>query len=151
MELEQLAYIARIVGVILLIGSLVYVGQQLRQNAEMMRANHANDFVHHTDGLVSPVITNREFAEFWIRAETDFDAFDDTDRRRIILFEWRALQAWHNWFNLHQRKLVSDYQWGELNWGFRHFGQRPSVRAAWKLFRGSYTKDFQEHMTQYLE
>ena len=151
MTLEQLAYIAQIIGVVLVLGSLLYVGQELRQNREMMRANHANEFVRHTDELIYPITTNREIAELWIRAKTDFDEFDDTDQQRIILFEWRALQAWHNWFNLHQRKLISDYQWNELNWGFRHFGERPSVRRAWKLFRGGYTKEFQEYMARYLE
>ena len=149
--LEQLAYIAEILGVILIIGSLVYVGQQLRQNIDMMRADHANDFVHQTDGLIFPIARDREFAEFWIRAETDFDEMDATDQRRMILFEWRALQSWHNWFNLRQQNLISDYHWKELTWGFRHFGQRPSTREAWKVFRGSYTKEFQKYMAQYLE
>jgi hypothetical protein len=151
MTLEQLSYVAQIGGVILLIGSLLYVGRQLRQNTEMMQANNASNFVSHTNELVSPITTNRDFAEFWIKAETEFDAFDDIDKRRIILFEWKALQAWHNWFNLHQRKLISEYHWAELNWGFRHFGQRPSTREAWKLFRGSYTKEFRDYMAKYLE
>jgi hypothetical protein len=151
MVLEQLSYIAQIAGVILLIGSLIYVGRQLQQNTEMMRANHANNFVGHTNELISPITTNREFAEFRIRAQTDFDQFDETDKQRMILFEWQALQAWHNWFNLHRQNLISDYHWAELNWGFRHFGQRPSTREAWKVFRGSYTKEFQDYMAPYLE
>lgn len=151
MTLEQFAYLAEILGVILIVGSLIYVAQQLRQNTDMMRANHANDFVSHSNALIAPVTRDREFADFWMRAEDHFEDFDATDRRRMILFEWQALQAWHNWFNLHQRKLISDYQWNELNWGFRHFGQRPSIREAWRLFRGGYTKDFQDFMAQYLE
>jgi hypothetical protein len=59
----------------------------------MMRANHANDFVHQTDGLIFPIARDREFAEFWIRAETDFDEMDATDQRRMVLFEWRAVNG----------------------------------------------------------
>lgn len=151
MTLEQYAYIAEIIGVVLIIASLVYVAQQLKQNTKMLRANHANAFVTHTNGLISPITVNRDFAEFWVRAETEFDGFDAIDRQRIILFEWQALQAWHNWFNLRQQNLISDYQWTELLWGFRRFGQRPSTREAWKVFRGSYTEEFQEFMAQYLE
>jgi hypothetical protein len=42
MTLEQFAYIAEIIGVIFLIASLLYVGRQLHQNTEMMRAESRN-------------------------------------------------------------------------------------------------------------
>lgn len=38
MTLEQFAYLAEIIGVILVVASLIYVAQQLRQNTAMMKA-----------------------------------------------------------------------------------------------------------------
>ena len=46
MTLELFASIAEIIGVILVIASLIYVAQQLRQNTEMMRAESRNAVQH---------------------------------------------------------------------------------------------------------
>jgi len=43
MTLEQWAYLAEIVAVLLVIASLVYVARQLHQNTEMMRAESRNE------------------------------------------------------------------------------------------------------------
>ena len=39
MMLENLAYVAQIVGVIVVIASLIYVARQVRQNTELLRSN----------------------------------------------------------------------------------------------------------------
>ena len=39
MTLEQLSYLSDIVGVVLIVASLIYVAQQLRQNTAMMSAS----------------------------------------------------------------------------------------------------------------
>ena len=62
--LEQTAYLPEIIGVVLIIASLEYVAQHVKQNTEMLRANHANDFVSHANGLISPITSGRDFAEF---------------------------------------------------------------------------------------
>ena len=42
MTLEELAYLAEIIGLILVVASLIYVGKQLKQNTEMMKADSRN-------------------------------------------------------------------------------------------------------------
>ena len=151
MTLEQYAYIAEIIGVILVIASLIYVAQQLHQTSEMMRATHANDLVNINMGLVTPLTSDHDLAQLWINAGSNFDKLESTEQQRMILFEWRAIQAWHNWFNLRQKNLISDSQWGELIWIFENIGRRQSIQEAWKVFGGSYTQQFQDFMAGYLK
>jgi hypothetical protein len=62
MTLEQYAYLAEIVGVMFLIASLVYVGRQLQQNTEMMRAESRNSIQHnHQQEILTPV----QYPEIW--------------------------------------------------------------------------------------
>lgn len=42
MTLEELAYLAEIVGLFLFVASLIYVGRQLKQNTDMMKAESRN-------------------------------------------------------------------------------------------------------------
>ena len=151
MVLEQWAYLAEIIGVILVIASLVYVAQQVRQNTEMMRASHSSDLVNINMGLVTRLTEDRDLTELWLKAESEFDTLEPTDQQRMIIFEWRAIQAWHNWFNLRQKGLVADSQWNELVWHFENIGRRQSVREVWRTFKGGYTEQFQVFMAQYLE
>ncbi len=151
MTLEQYAFIAEIIGVILVIASLIYVARQLHQNTEMIRATHASDLVSLNMGIVTPLTQDHDLAELWIRAESDFDALEATDQQRMILFEWRAIQAWHNWFNLRNKGLVSEEEWHQLIWIFEHIGRRQSVQEAWKRFKGGYTQQAQDFFSPYFD
>ena len=42
-------------------------------------------------------------------------------------------------------------QWQRLNWSFKNFGHRQSVRETWKVVKDGYDKSFQDFMNQYLE
>ena len=146
--LEQLAYAADIFGAILVVASLIYVAQQVRQNTSMMRSAAASGFVE-LDYIVSnSMIENRDVAEIWVRGERDFDAMDEVDRARMLVFERRALELWQHSSYMRQEGLFPDYKWEQQKWLVRNFGRRQSFRAAWKAFGTGYGVEFQEFMEQ---
>ena len=63
MMLEQLAYLAEIVGVILIIASLAYVALQVRQNTEAQLASSREASLSADMTLVSALIANPEVVE----------------------------------------------------------------------------------------
>ena len=150
MTLEQLAYLAQIVGVGLVVASLVYVGRQLKQTTETMRQTAAGYYLNLQDRLCSDVASNREFAERWVRGAADFDSLDDVDKQRVILFEQRAIAAWNQLFLLRQDGLVPDSQWQELIFSVKHFGSRQSARASWSVSQASFGKAFQAFMAEHI-
>ncbi len=89
MTLEQYGYLAEIAGVVLIIASLVYVARQLGQTAAMMRLAAANDRVRSEQEMVTSIISDRQFAEIWLKGESNFEALDDVDKQRVIFFEYR--------------------------------------------------------------
>ena len=62
MTLEQYAYLAEIVGTFLIIASLVYVGRQLHQNTEMMKADSRNSIQQNHQ---QEILMNAHYPEIW--------------------------------------------------------------------------------------
>ena len=148
MTLEQFASLAEIFGLILVVASLVYVAQQLRQNTDMMRVNASSERVDRDTDIVKSIVESREVAEYWMKGATEFNSLDETDRQRLIFFERRAILHWHNMFGLHAQNLVPDSDWYELTWIIRNIGRRQSVRESWSIFKDSFRKPFQEFIEE---
>ena len=64
MSLEELAYLADIIGVIFVIASLIYVAQQLHQNTHMMRAESRNEIQH---GHQQEILMIVQYPDIWRR------------------------------------------------------------------------------------
>jgi len=151
MNLQQWAALGDIAAAIAVVASLIYVARQLRQNTNAMIVSNADNFVNFNFQLNTPFALDREFAELWVRAGSDFASLDEVDRQRLIIWEFQAIAAWSNWFNLRQKGLISDANWAELENTFELFGQRQSVREAWKTFKSGYTPEYQKFMAQFFE
>ena len=151
MTLEQWAFIGQIGAAIAVIVSLIYVATQVRQNTKAMRVNNAQSLVELNNRLNTPFAMDREFAELWFKAGSDFQSLDAVDQQRLIFWEWQAIAAWSNFFDLRQSGLISDAQWSQLLWQFDALGQRQSVRAAWNAIKRGYVPEFQHFMGQYLD
>jgi hypothetical protein len=146
MSLEQLADLADVVGVLLIIASLVYVARQLRQNTEMMRAAASSGRVERDYQIVSPIIDDPEIAAIWEKGEKEFDSLSKVDQIRMLFFERRAIGLWYHDFQLRSRNLLPDADWHEHMWIIQNVGRRQSIRATWQRFRGAYEPAFQEFM-----
>lgn len=153
MPLEQLAYFAEIIGVGAVVVSLIYVGRQLRQNTEMLRVGAAGSWVGLTERLTSEITTSREVAEYWLKAGSSsaFDDLDEVDQQRAIMFEWRAITNWNQWFELRKQGLMPDAQWNEMIWLIRNLGHRRAVQEAWRAFEGGYDQAFRDFVSRHLE
>ena len=146
MTVEQFANLAEIIGVILVIASLVYVAQQLRQNTAMMRVGASNERVKRDFDIVANLLDSRDLAEVWVKGGTQFDALDEVDQQRAVFFEYRAIVLWHHVFELRQQKLTSDADWHWSEWVIQNIGRRQAVREAWQVFKNAYDKPFQEYI-----
>lgn len=142
--LEQIAYVADIVGVIVVVASLIYLAQQVRQNTSMMRSSAASGFVELDFNLSNSMIESRDVGEIWLKGEHDFYAMDEVDRARMLVFERRAFESWQHNFYMRQEGLFPDYKWEQQKWLVRKFGRRQSVRETWKAFGAGYGREFRE-------
>ena len=151
LTLEQISYLAQIIGVIAVIASIIYVGKQLHQNTEQMQTNAALAHSHWSFDIQSTLLNNREVAECWVKGGADFDSLDEVDKQRIMQFEFGALIMLAELYELRQRNLLPDERWKLQTFIMKNVGQRKSVREVWKIFKGGFNKPFQDFMSQFLE
>ena len=145
MTLEQLAYLAEIIGVILVIASLIYVAQQLRQNTEMMRAESRNQIVQqHVQELLSLI----QYPDIW--KGFSGQEFDDGGIRL------------HNWLIAFSR--AREHEWLQFKHGALDKSSLESYslaipivfssdrsRAWWKAMRPGFDEGFVERVDQLLQ
>lgn len=74
MELVQVYYAAEIVGVLAIIGSLLFVGIQMRQNTSALNGNAAQNVVTNWQGPTLAMATNGALAENFAMANSPEDA-----------------------------------------------------------------------------
>ncbi len=148
MTLENIASLAEIFGLMLVIASLIYVARQLGQTTAIMRVNASGERLQRDTDIANSIIHSREVAEYWIKGATELDSLDETDRQRLMFFERRAIMHWHNMFGLHAQNLVPDSDWQELKWVIQNIGRRQALRESWRIFKVAYQKPFQEFVDE---
>ena len=148
MTLENIASLAEIFGLMLVIASLIYVARQLGQTTAIMRVNASGERLQRDTDIANSIIHSREVAEYWMKGATEFDSLDETDRQRLVLFERRAILHWHNMFGLHAQNLVPDSDWYELKWVIQNIGRRQAIRESWNIFKDSFQKPFQDFIEE---
>ena len=98
MSLEQLSYLAQIIGSVGLILSLVFVGLQIRQNTAALQRNEHNSTMAQWTVIRMAIAGNREIAGLMtsgLRGENEIDAADQL-RLEMFLNEqlWAAFHIW---------------------------------------------------------
>ena len=151
MNLEQLAYFAQIVGVLGLIASLAYVGQQLRLSREQMQHDAESRFYQWAYEVFSGVSHDRDFATVWTKGESELDGLDAVDRRRAINQSIGGLFMWSQWYSLNQKGLLPQQSRQALELWFKTIGQRQSIREAWRFSKDGFDEAFRRFAAPYLE
>ena len=151
MNLEQLSYLAQIVGVVLVVVSLVYVARQLRQSTEMARVGAGANWLELNFAITDPMISSRELAEIWFKGETGLDTLDEVDKRRLMFFELRGILSWHYLFQLNEKGLLPASDLSVMEGIVRAVRHRQSVQGAWKQFRDSFSKSFRDYLDERLK
>ncbi len=145
MTLEQYASVAEIIGVMLVIASLMYVAQQIRQNTEMMRAESRNE-VHHSKQ--QELFTLMEYPEVW-RALANRDLDDEGIRLSIWLTaSIRARE--HEWFLLRHGALDKK-AWETYSTAMTVVLANERPRAWWDGAKSAFDNEFVEMVDELLK
>ncbi len=143
MDIMELGAIGELVGGVAVLATLLYLALQVRQGNHIARQNASQALMGATFELAGRVAVDRGLAEVWAHGEDRFDELDATDQQRLVFYEWRGLESFHNSFHQHRSGLLPDYQWRKQQWVYRNaIGKRQAVVEAWRVFRESYDEEF---------
>jgi hypothetical protein len=98
MSLEQLSYLAQVVGSVAVILSLVFVGLQVRQNTAALQRNEHNSTMAQWTVIRMAIAGDRDIAELMTAGLHGTSAMDAADQLRLeqLLAEhaWAAFHIW---------------------------------------------------------
>jgi hypothetical protein len=151
MTLEQYTYLAEIAGVVAVIFSLIYVGKQIKQNANAMKMNAMSIHAQQVSQIQIAMATNREFAECWTKGASEFDGLDEVDKNRLLVFEETGINLWRTFFDLHRQGLLEEGAWEQQLNIIKVYTTRSSVRAAWELFGRGFNEPFRRFIDGYMD
>ncbi|MFL6515261.1 MAG: hypothetical protein ACJ8M1_09595 [Chthoniobacterales bacterium] len=98
MSLEQLSYLAQIVGSAGIIISFVFVGLQIRQNTAALQRNEHNSTMREWTVIRMGIAGNRDLAELMTAGLRGESVLDPADQLRLEMFlneqTWAAFHIW---------------------------------------------------------
>ncbi len=125
--LEQSAYVAQIIGVILVIGSLIYVAKQLRQNTDAIHAQSRQAVLAASHTELYAELENPDVVISIVKE----DPLTAEDHVRLAAWLYAALRtrqfAWLQWKN----GVIDDSQWNTEISLIRFFFDSQRVRDWW--------------------
>lgn len=141
MTLEQFAYLADIIGVVLVIASLIYVAQQVRQNTDMIRAESRNAIFHSHQQDLYTVLENPEIMRGIAENQ-------DLDEQHIRFACWLTAHfriGEHEWFQ-RESGALDETAWQSYSSAFTIALSNERTRAWWNLMKQAYDKRFVEEV-----
>jgi len=145
MTLEEFAYIAEIIGVVLVIASLIYVAQQLRQNTEMMRAESRNEIQHSKQQEIFMLLQNPDIWRGLASEELDDESI------RLTLWLTASLRAReHEWFQF-RSGVLDEAAWNSYATAIPIALANKRARAWWDVTKQIYNKKFVDVVDELIE
>ena len=164
MSLSDLAAIGTFISALAVLGSLIFVGFQLRQNTQAVRAAASQAHSQNWQTITVSVIENGEFARIWRIGLDNIESLTDDERVRFFafagstlrFFEGARLQWRHgqldkeHWHNVERTAIdfsatpgFKDYWAARHHWlspEFQHWYDSLSRKSAHNLYGKPSTK-----------
>jgi hypothetical protein len=149
MSLEQLSFLAQIISALAVVGSLIFVGVQLRQATAAIRGSTSQAHSDLYTQLVQSVVDDADFAQIWGRGITKPEELADADWVRFVAYASALFRLWESsrvqWLN---RRLDAEH-WQTIEQQVIHFAPLPGIQAAWKLRGRWHSPAFQKWLESF--
>lgn len=147
MWLENIYYIGQTIAVICVIGSLIFVGFQLREQIEAARSNATRDTVRDMRSLFERITLNESLAEISLRFNEDgHAALTPVEAARADANISSFFALWQNMFIEHQRHRLDEALWHSMSRLMMLMMSSKGPLEFWSTFKSSFTEDFRSHV-----
>jgi hypothetical protein len=149
-ELQDIYFIAEIVGVVAIIGSLLFVGGQMRQNTMAMQASVAADMARSWQEVVLSSANDQELTtaiELVNNATDETELPDSTMFYRYIMWLSAGMKNAEFSFYRHQSDQLEDGLWSSALYGaLTMFNTPTKVKIIWPIMRNQVSPKFAQFM-----
>jgi hypothetical protein len=146
MNWDATGAVGEIIGAIAVVVSVVYLGLQIRKQANESRFTAARELCSQFILIKTGAADNRDRASLYLKAIRDYESLPD-EERLMMSFTFDALFRVMEQQFLHvQAGNVDSQFFRSLNAGYREWVCLPGVKRWWELSRHMYGTDFGAHI-----
>jgi len=98
MPLEQLANIAEVFGMIVIVVSLIFLTVQVRQNTSMLRSTATQGAIDQVSVMYGPLISDPSVTEMFIKGLDDPSTLSPVETGQFFSFWLRGFFIVQNWY-----------------------------------------------------
>ena len=142
MKLSEWANIAEIIGGAAIIASLVFVGIEVRENTQVVRAQSDRAIDQQNVALNIVVTESSDFADILVRGETDRDSLDPADLARFDNYCFARFGAYENVVGNFSEGFISGPEFDVWTTHFEDRFLKPGYRQFWLEHRNGYFPRF---------
>ena len=141
--LEQAYFVSQITAAIFVVASILFLALSVRQNSKLLQRAMMEDQRSASNALFERIAIDKEFAEFHMKAGTDFDNLDKVEQYRARFLAQLNTRAAIHAIQARKDGFVSDLEWRELQERLKFGGRRKNMIEAWHLMKDTYPKPIQ--------
>ena len=143
MNWEAIGAVGEILGAIAVIGSLLFVGMQIRGNTRATQAAAAHNLTNTFNGVIRSITKDPEMSRIWVQQSTDISALSANDHQRLMVLCGMVLKSCEDVFQHHQLGQMSDEIWDGWQTLIMTTCSFAGVRHYWQHRRDFYSRSFQ--------
>lgn len=149
MTLETLSNIAEIIAAVLVIGSLIFVGIQLKQNTQQLKINQlSNTLVLEVGGaqmhqaFTLQIANNKDLADLLIKGGSDLGALDTSELARVSIMLGGLLSITQTGYIHFLQGHQTEEIWQSQAASLMTLMARPGAITWWQFTRNNYSESF---------
>ena len=134
MNLEAVYFVSQVIAAVALVGSLIFVGIQIRQNTSMHRAyGNAARMAVLRENLA--MLLDKDHAELFFAGSTLERELTESERARFLLSVVQYVVAFFEVHTMHAAGMIGPSQWAQTQNAASYYMSLPGFRAAYRLYR----------------
>ena len=147
-SLEQIAYIAEIIGVIAVVVSLLYLAIQVRMSARATRLASAHSIAESWRDTAGLIAAHGDLADILTRGFVDRDSLTGAEKLRFHSYLQNLLKIFEDaYYNMREETLEEEFWDGIREW-FTGLTDLPGTIAYWNELKFCYSPQFQRFMDE---
>ncbi len=146
MDIMELGAIGELVGGVAVIGSLLYVGIQIRQNTRVVQSTAHHQMLDYTSTISALLIGNPEVADLIQRGREDPDALNPTEWSRFVEVAFMRFGTWEAAYMGQQNETIDQSLWEAWDATCRYLTAGRGYMRFWSEAREGHAPAFREYV-----
>ena len=144
MTLADLSSIGSFISGVAVLASLIFVGFQLRQNTQAVRATASQAHASNLQQIVAPIVESGEVARLWRIGLSGFDNLTEDEQVRFVAYSSGLFRFYESAHLQWRHGQLDGEHWQNVALQAADFCRQPGIKQFWEIRRHWHSAGFQK-------